>query len=299
MDRRLLVALGIVALTVLLSPGYPLDLSSEPVGTVVDELQRTLSSSEAAPTPPTCVYGAREPHVELAYARPIDAADKYAEVAPHLRAVMNEVNGHFIAAGEPFGWRVSLRVLCEPGTSAPVVRHLVLPTSSALDSNATIWRDAWATGSLSHGSKILLHYDGKVRDNLGGENMPRRLDDAPGSGNQNNQESMSIVYGTPQTDASLYLHELLHGMGAVQPTAPHADATGHCWQPGDFLCNAPAPSGAIVLSCSPRKVDCKNDDYFHPEPPAGSYLATHWNLASASNVFVHRERVAAPLLEGA
>jgi hypothetical protein len=50
-------------------------------------------------------------------------------------------------------------------------------------------------------------------------------------------------------------HELMHMLGAVQLSAPSSD--------GNWECTG----------------DCADTDYFHVSPPAGSYLATHWNVA--------------------
>jgi hypothetical protein len=34
--------------------------------------------------------------------------------------------------------------------------------------------------------------------------------------------------------------------------------------------------------------DCNHDDYFHPSPAAGTYIATHWNIAHCRNRFIVR-----------
>lgn len=75
-------------------------------------------------------------------------------------------------------------------------------------------------------------------------------------------------------------HELLHAFGAVQSSAPHATGGSHVtdgWDimgafPGDNSC----PNGGYGT------VDCKQDDYFNTRPPTGSYLATHFNVATDS-----------------
>lgn len=88
-------------------------------------------------------------------------------------------------------------------------------------------------------------------------------------------------------------HELLHVLGAVQDSAPHAHGTAHCDDEWDALCYAD-DGGTVQVRCADRRgptsgagdhfnrlLDCNGDDYFRPDPPAGSYLATHWNVADS------------------
>jgi hypothetical protein len=48
------------------------------------------------------------------------------------------------------------------------------------------------------------------------------------------------------------------------------------------MCYADGTPKSLVFACSSvyeRLLDCGHDDYFSTNPPAGSYLATHWNTA--------------------
>ncbi|WP_245633780.1 RICIN domain-containing protein [Amycolatopsis jejuensis] len=83
-------------------------------------------------------------------------------------------------------------------------------------------------------------------------------------------------------------HELLHTLGAVQSSAPHASSNGHCWDDEDIMCyddgGLPNPPGHLVKSCPgapENQIDCNGDDYFNTRPPAGTYIATHWNVANS------------------
>ena len=42
------------------------------------------------------------------------------------------------------------------------------------------------------------------------------------------------------------------------------------------------PLRSVCAEAHERLLDCGNDDYFHTDPPADSYLATHWNVAASS-----------------
>jgi hypothetical protein len=95
---------------------------------------------------------------------------------------------------------------------------------------------------------------------------------------------------------SIEAHELAHLLGGVQPSAPNANDNYHCTDDADALCydDDGVPDGlvwahgsqvALRNVCPPfheRLLDCGHDDYFHADPPPGSYLATHWNVAASS-----------------
>ncbi len=107
-----------------------------------------------------------------------------------------------------------------------------------------------------------------------------------------------------RTDHLSELHELMHTLGAVQLSAPHSTTRDHCTDDYDVMCyndggldinnnpitmsypcSVPNPLGGNPQDTSPSSewlLDCNNDDYFSTNPPPGSYLATHWNVANSS-----------------
>jgi hypothetical protein len=122
-------------------------------------------------------------------------------------------------------------------------------------------------------------------------------DDRPGPENRNNRPGrIAAVFGPsrglPARTAAgfaseMMLHEILHTLGAVQPESPHATSGGHCFDGADIMCYddgsararrysdgyCPEVSGEIS-----QALDCSRQDYFNPDPLAGSFLATHWNV---------------------
>lgn len=78
-------------------------------------------------------------------------------------------------------------------------------------------------------------------------------------------------------------HEILHTLGAVQPSAPNYANQGHCDDEYDLLCYGPA--GSLSYPCpawsDQQFLDCNNDDYFNTDPLAGQYLCNHWNTADS------------------
>jgi hypothetical protein len=90
----------------------------------------------------------------------------------------------------------------------------------------------------------------------------------------------------PCWGAHTLAHELMHTLGGVQNTAPHATGGSHCYDEFDVMCYIDLPPApALLYLClditHDDRFDCNHDDYYNTNPPAGSYLATHWNAANS------------------
>ncbi len=84
---------------------------------------------------------------------------------------------------------------------------------------------------------------------------------------------------------SVEAHELMHSLGSVLPSAPNSTAAGHCEDESDRMCYSDGSALFLQDICDPdleALFDCEGDDYFHPSPPAGSCLTSHWNTARSA-----------------
>jgi hypothetical protein len=110
-------------------------------------------------------------------------------------------------------------------------------------------------------------------------------DEGPAQANLNNYGPGFGVIQAGCWDDNTPAHELMHTLGAVQDGAPNSSRAGHCIDEYDVMCYPDAPeTPAMRFDCPDEardyRFDCNHDDYFHPNPPPGSYLAANWNAAN-------------------
>jgi hypothetical protein len=110
-----------------------------------------------------------------------------------------------------------------------------------------------------------------------------------GLGDKRWSASWTSSYGFIWVDA----HELVHALGAVHPSAPHATGKGHCWDGYDVMCYSDGGSGwrKATMCLSPQahyRLDCNKDDYFSIKPRRGSWLKKHPKHNVANSRFLEK-----------
>jgi len=260
---------------------------------------------------PVCVTDPSEPAIRVSYVRAFDDFDRYDTEVHAIRAAVRYSNAIVLTEALALGADIRLKVRCDESGEILVAR-VTVPTPQREATFSTIANDMQAQGFGDSLTKEWVVYDGSVACNCGGQSA-MWWDDRPGANNWNNRGGLFSFtyldnYGGGILDYQAYLnevmlHELGHNLGAVQWSAPNTSGAAHCNDGADIMCYAdggsrsnysdwicPAATSAIGRSVVAygRAFDCNHDDYFHPFPPAGSYLATHWNVASPVNRFVER-----------
>jgi hypothetical protein len=172
-------------------------------------------------------------------------------------------------------------------TCTPTVLNVTL--SAAGDDNLTnTINELRAQGFSRTDRKYLVWMDANIYCGI----AQVYTDDRPGQDNPNNGRA-GIPGMVARVDAACWgrsnglveAHELVHTLGGVQPTAPHATANHHCTDDYDRMCYSDAAGVTVKVLCAAtsheNRLDCNHDDYFSTAPVAGTYLATRWNTANS------------------
>jgi MG2 domain len=231
-------------------------------------------------TPPPVVCdgdGTSGKRVQVIYAHPSTVADQYATYKTSFQQWAADADTEFNVSAQQTGGTRHVRFVTDPNCM-PVVIDVTLSATGASDFGTTI-NELSAQGYNRTDRDYMLFVDAAVYCGISGV----AYDDQPGSSNLNNtgQEYGRIDSGC--WSGVIAAHELMHNLGGVQLTAPHSDANWHCNDGYDNMCDH---SGhAVTITCTNTAgdswFDCNHDDYYSTNPPAGSYLASHWNTANS------------------
>ena len=232
----------------------------------------------AATTAVQCIDdGESGPRVQLVYARAADTPSRYSAVVPLIRQYAKDaddiVNTSAGRVGDGRRIRFVTNESCEPK-----VANVTL-TNAGDDSFARTVTELRGQGLNSNDRKYLVFVDAAVGICGLGEVY---LDDRASQENPNNAGRPMFARVDTACWQHAAAHELLHTLGAVQNSAPNSSGAGHCTDEVDVMCYKDTAATVTKQVCSRAgQVDCNNDDYFHPNPRSGSYLASKWNVANS------------------
>jgi hypothetical protein len=260
-----------------------------------------------------------------AYASDLPGGNRYAQSAPLIGRMAAEVDQVFYESAKETGGRRHVRFVTDAKCQLMVDVVRLSPTGD--DDFGNTIKELQGRGYTLSDRKYLVWMDANPSDSfsdycgIGQE----ELDDRPGKDNvHNGSYGISRATGKPiegmfaRVDPGCWgglveAHELMHTLGGVQRSAPHASvgvngngAFGmHCTDEWDRMCydddlvddgwNRSTIIGGdwdgttferrMTYECDfshDERFDCGHDDYYHTSPPLGSYLATHWNTAKSS-----------------
>ncbi|MDQ6927972.1 MAG: fibronectin type III domain-containing protein [Actinomycetota bacterium] len=264
-----------------------------PAGVDIRQSRQPVTTA-ATPAPPSGVAaqgsvpcdgdGSSGFRVQLIYARASNVSDRYAQYASSFQQWAGAMDSAFSRSAAETGGDRHLRFVHDASCNA-VIDRVTLSTTG--DDNFTnTLNELRSKGYTRTDRKYIVWTDANVYCGIG----QVYYDDSAGSGNASNGNSSvpgelgridSGCWGQP---ASAEAHELMHTLGGVQTSAPHATSKNHCTDESDRMCYADGGGGTIRYICPStheQLFDCNHDDYFSTAPPAGSYLATHWNTANS------------------
>lgn len=246
---------------------------------------RTPAATAAAPLSTVCDGdGTSGKRVQALYVRGNGQTDRYSQFAAQFQTFASQIDDAFVeAAGRLGGGVRHLRYVTDTSCRATVANVTIAQADMATVD--TITNAIKAQGYNRADRKYIVWYD---KDGCGLA-FGNGGNDSPGASNPYNAGPHYATVGTGCWTWQATGHELLHTLGAVQGSAPHSTPYGHCWDDEDIMCyddgGIPNPPGGLVKVCPgapENQIDCGGDDYFTTNPPAGNYLATHWNVANSA-----------------
>lgn len=229
--------------------------------------------------------------VQAIYAYEQGKTNRYSQFATSFPAYAGNVEAIYSASAAQTGGVRHVRWVTDTQCNLDV-RVAALPSGSL--ANLGTMRDALkAQGFDSASRKYLVWADASVYCGIGYIYQ----DDSPqGDGTINANDGKYAMFSRVDNGCwgltnSVEAHELMHNLGGVQSSAPHATNGSHCVDEADRMCynDGRLKSGQTMLtlcaSTQERLLDCRHDDYYSTNAPSGSYLATHWNAASSRFLF--------------
>lgn len=258
-----------------------------------DSVHFAASSYAAAPFAVCEGDGVSGRRVEVLYIH--GSTNRYAQVVEQLRSLAEAVDNIYYESARETGGTRRVRYVTETvnGACRPVVRDVQI-SDAALNANdwAPLLNAVKALGYNRTDRKYLQFTESTVYCGIGGFAGDTTKGD-------NNRSNMGPEYARSDRNcwsAGVAAHELGHTLGAVNNNAPNGSGFAHCEDEWDVMCYKDDASTVIRYVCTDQahdqRLDCNHDDYYHTNPPAGSYLANYWNVADS--LFLIRDSAPPP-----
>lgn len=258
----------------------------------IPDLPKSLPAAD-----PVCVTNTSADYFnQMLYVRPRNYTDNYTLYRPLLASTIAITNGRLNVEAAEFKYNADYKFTCG-ADNKPEIKNVIINKDYSTFTWAAVISDLKSLGWNSSRAHYWIYWDGPTAPGIAGigDFCDDDKVDSPTYTNCSNQGPRYAInvgaflnQGLVEKAASLFMHENGHNMGAVQFSAPHSVGS-HCNDSEDFMCLYPGVPGYInnQFPCPERQhFDCKHDDYFHPNPSAGSYLATHWNIGHSRNRFL-------------
>lgn len=249
--------------------------------------------------------------VQIVYLRDNQTPDRYNTLKKEMMSSATRINGRVMASAQKTGGSRLVRwahnANCEPTVLNVVIpkQYNGTPTDALMEFLQP--ETPGAQAYFNNDRKYLIFHDvGYKYCGLGGILVNPSAPYAQSFDNPNPAQNPYNLYNgvaifSPECwgpvravgdehAGDVQLHELWHALGAVNASAPHASYAKHCDDDQDTMCyddrdtNAQPKTlqpGICPAAMSNFLLDCNNDDYFHTNPPPGSYLSSHWNTANS------------------
>ena len=257
--------------------------------------------------------GAEGRRVLAVYLYPDGQPNGFDSHVEDINRTLSMIDATWDEAADPYDQHP--RWACDPGTSNPVVLQERGPAVGD-DGSYTFddVRSALLQESLVSPDRVYLVFADNIGQYPYGGQATVDADDHADPTNLNNVGPAYAMIDAQKASWSWRglwgtgMHELMHALGGVQCSAPHASCPAsepgryHCWDGTDIMCyddggsyylgpdgiSGTADDRSMSHECEPRTeaelIDCGRDDYFNVAPGEDSYLATHWNLTRSSFV---------------
>ena len=267
----------------------------------VDSLTPSSGGAPGAPTfTPLCLPSIDTgPKLQVIYAYDSSKGVSPTKLAS-IRTMIQEADRIVFLSADKQGGGRRLRIATERTGNSCQVSVITVPASSAdLNSGSTsiidnqlisagVLADSSIENSINLGTIPVVFFDSDPNNNAQCGLGTTTFDDAVDGANSLPQSGQASIWANCW-NAHTTVHEIMHTLGAVQSTAPHATFSNHCFDGIDPMCYDDGSLNSVqqlICPSTPYRpgglLDCNADDYFAISPPKGTYLSDHFNIANNS-----------------